>query len=205
VLLIDNPNNPLGSYMNRAEVEHLLTSAPPEVIVVMDEAYFEYADADDYPNTLELRHLRDRLVVLRTFSKIYGLAGLRVGYGIGPAGLVSYVNRLRAPFNVSLVSQEAAIVALDDQEHVRASRAHNLVERARLTRRLSELGARVTPSQTNFVLCHFDRPAAALNQALLRQGVIVRPFAQLPEALRITVGTVAENERFLTALAEVLA
>ncbi len=205
VMLVDNPNNPTGRYLNQSEVERLLREVPPEVIIVMDEAYFEYAEALDYPDSLKLRGLRERLIVLRTFSKIYGLSGLRVGYGIGPSELMLLSNRIRAPFNVGLVSQEAAIAALDDTEHVERSRSLNRVERARLTEQLEQRGWDVTPSQTNFVLAHLRRPAEPVYRALLRQGVIVRPFTRLPEALRITVGTTAENDRFLAALDEVLA
>lgn len=204
VMIIDNPNNPTGTYLNRGEIEHLLKTVPEEVIVVLDEAYFEYVDAEDYPDGLALRHLRERLVVLRTFSKIYGLAGLRVGFGIGPSLLMAYVNRLRAPFNVGLVSQEAAIAALSDSTHVARSREHNRRERQRLTTELSKLGVSVTPSQTNFVLVHLGRLAQPVNQALLERGVIVRPLPILPNALRISVGTEAENDRLLATLKEVL-
>lgn len=203
VILVDNPNNPTGTYQGLAQVSELLRQVPPEVIVVMDEAYFEYVTATDYPNSLELRHLRERLIVTRTFSKIYGLSGMRVGFGIGPARLMNYLNRLRPPFNVGLISQEAAVAALGDREHVAKSLQHNAAERERLTRELDALGLEVTPSQANFVLVHFDRPTRALNQALLERGVIVRPIGALPRALRISIGTVAENDRLLAALAEV--
>jgi len=203
VILIDNPNNPTGTYRDVARVSELLRQVPPEVIVVMDEAYFEYVTASDYPNSLQLRHLRERLIVTRTFSKIYGLSGMRVGFGIGPAHLMNYLNRLRPPFNVGLVSQEAAVAALSDHEHVQKSRHHNQTEIARLSQGLAALGLDVTPSQANFVLVHFDRPTRALNQALLERGVIVRPIPSLPRALRVSVGTVAENDRLLSALAEV--
>src|SRR6185369_14172452 len=126
VMFVANPNNPTGTHVGRAAVEQLLTSVPPEVIVVMDEAYFEYANAPDYPNSLALRHLRERLLVMRTFSKIYGLAGLRIGYA----------NRVRAPFNVSMPGQAAAVAALDDTAHVARSHSENAAERARLTREL---------------------------------------------------------------------
>jgi histidinol-phosphate aminotransferase len=178
---------------------------PPEVIVVMDEAYFEYADAPDYPNSLALRGLRERLLVMRTFSKAYGLAGLRVGYAIGPARLIDYMNRVRAPFNVSLPAQAAAVAALDDEAHIVESRALNGMERARLSEELEELGLVVTPSQANFVLVDVGRPARPVYDALLRHGVIVRPFGNLPTSLRVTAGLPRENDRFLEALRKVLA
>src|SRR5690606_4353924 len=129
LVLIDNPNNPMGTYVAREPLERFLREVPPQVLVVMDEAYFEYATAADYPDSLALRGLRERLVVLRTFSKAYGLAGLRVGYGIGPARLMDYVNRLRAPFNVGVPSQEAGIAALADTEHIERSVRLNTEQR----------------------------------------------------------------------------
>jgi histidinol-phosphate aminotransferase len=205
VLFVANPNNPTGTYVGRAAVEKLLREVPPEVIVVMDEAYFEYADAQDYPNSLALRHLRERLLVMRTFSKIYGLAGLRVGYAIGPARLIDYMNRVRAPFNVSSPAQAAAVAALDDTKHVVESRALNGMERSRLSEELEELGLNVAPSQANFVLVDVRRPARPVYDALLQHGVIVRPFGSLPTSLRVTVGMPRENDRFLQALRKVLA
>jgi len=171
----------------------------------MDEAYFEYADAQDYPNSLALRGLRERLLVMRTFSKAYGLAGLRVGYAIGPARLIDYMNRVRAPFNVSLPAQAAAVAALDDSAHIIESRALNGMERARLSEELEELELAVTPSQANFVLVDVGRPARPVYDALLQHGVIVRPFGNLPSSLRVTVGMPRENDRFLDALRKVLA
>lgn len=205
LLFVANPNNPTGTYVGRNAVEKLLRSVPESVIVAMDEAYFEYADAPDYPDTTTMRGLRERLVILRTFSKIYGLAALRVGYGIGPAMLIDYMNRLRAPFNVNTVAQAAALAALEDQEHVRISREMNRTERARVGSALARLGVRVVPTQANFVFIDVGRPASAVYDGLLRRGVIVRPFGSLPTSLRVTIGTPEENDRFLGALAEVLA
>jgi len=204
VMFVANPNNPTGTHVGRAAVEKLLREVPPHVIIVMDEAYFEYADAPDYPDSLELRGLRERLLVLRTFSKIYGLAALRVGYAVGPRTLIDYMNRVRAPFNVSTLGQAAASAALDDQDHVETARALNEKERARVTAALSARGLTVAPSQANFVLVDVKRPARPVYDALLKKGVIVRPFASLPTSLRVTIGTERENERFLTSLAEVL-
>jgi histidinol-phosphate aminotransferase len=204
LLFVANPNNPTGTYVGRAAMEKLLREVPPEVIVAVDEAYFEYADAEDYPDCLALRGLRERLVVLRTFSKIYGLATLRVGYAVGPPELIEYMNRLRAPFNVGSLGQIAAAAALDDHEHVERSRSTNRSERTRLGRALAELGWKIAPSQANFVFVDVGRPARPLYDALLRLGVIVRPFAGLPTCLRITVGTPRENDRLLEALREVV-
>jgi histidinol-phosphate aminotransferase len=206
LLFVANPNNPTGTYVGRRAVERLLKEVPPEVIVVMDEAYFEYADAEDYPNCLELRALRERLVVLRTFSKIYGLAGLRVGYAVGPKTLIGYLNRVRAPFNVGRVAQAAALAAIDDREHVEHSRRVNREQRARLSAAFAELPrVQVVPSQANFLFIDVGRPAREVYAELLKKGVIVRPFGSLPTSLRITVGTPEQNDRLLNALGEVLA
>lgn len=204
VMFIANPNNPTGTHVSKSAVERLLRDVPENVIVAIDEAYFEYADALDYPDCLALRGLRERLVVLRTFSKIYGLAALRVGYAVAPPELVGYMNRLRAPFNVSTVGQAAAIAALDDTEHLERSRRLNREGRDRLERELRRMGFRVTNSQANFVYVDLGRPARPVYDRLLRLGVIVRPFGALPDNLRITVGTPAENDRLCGALAEAL-
>lgn len=204
LLFVANPNNPTGTHVGRGAVERLLREVPPHVIVVMDEAYLEYADAPDYPNSLELRGLRERLLVLRTFSKIYGLAALRVGYAVGPRPLIDYMNRVRAPFNVGTLAQAAAIAALDDQAHVEAARSLNQGERRRVTAALEARGLAVAPSQANFVLVDVKRPARPVYDALLKKGVIVRPFASLPTSLRVTLGTERENDRFLGALEAVL-
>ena len=204
VMFVANPNNPTGTYVGRAAVEKLLREVPPDVIIVMDEAYLEYADAADYPDSLQLRGLRERLLVLRTFSKIYGLASFRVGYAVGPRQLIDYMNRVRAPFNVSTLAQAAATAALDDTDHVETARALNQKERKRVTETLAARGLTVAPSQANFVLVDVKRPARAVYDALLQKGVIVRPFASLPTSLRVTLGTERENDRFLNALLEVL-
>jgi histidinol-phosphate aminotransferase len=204
VMFIANPNNPTGTYVTQAALEKLLRTLPPEVIVVVDEAYIDYADASDYPDALKLRDRRERLIVLRTFSKIHGLAALRVGYAVGPVELLDYMNRVRAPFNVGTVGQVAALAALDDRTHVHRSRLLNREQRARLAIELPKLGLRVVPSQANFLYVDFGRPVAPIFERLLGLGVIIRPFASLPFCARITVGTLLENDRLLGALREVL-
>ncbi|HKO53865.1 MAG TPA: histidinol-phosphate transaminase [Polyangiaceae bacterium] len=204
LVFVGNPNNPTGTYVKLDAVRRFLRAVPPEVVVLMDEAYIEYTSAADFPDCLTLRGERERLIVCRTFSKIYGLAGLRVGYGISTAELVGYMNRVRAPFNVGNLGQVAAIAALDDVEHVRQSRELNLSERDRVAARLAAMGLTVTPSQANFYLVDVKQSGRAIYDALLRKGVIVRPFASLPNSLRVTVGKPAENDRFLNALSEVL-
>lgn len=204
LIFVGNPNNPTGTYVNRDALRRFLRAVPPEVIVLLDEAYIEYTSAEDFPDCLTLRGERERLIVCRTFSKIYGLAGLRVGYGISTPELISYMNRVRAPFNVGNLGQAAAIAALDDEEHVRSSHALNESERARVSARLTRMGLSVAPSQANFVLIDVNKNGRATYDALLRKGVIVRPFASLPTSLRVTVGLPEQNDRFLRALGEVL-
>jgi histidinol-phosphate aminotransferase len=191
--------------MGRADLERLLRETPERVVVVLDEAYVEFADAPDFVSALELRHLRERLLVLRTFSKAYGIAGLRVGYGIGPAKLVDFLQRMRAPFNVSLLGLAGARAALKEPEHVARYVALNRRERARVGGALTELGLRVAPSQANFVLAEFARPGREIYEALLHHGVIVRAMpAPLENWLRITLGTEPQNDRLLAAVREVL-
>jgi len=204
LVFVGNPNNPTGTYVGLDAMRRFLRALPPEVIVLVDEAYIEYATAPDFPDCLTLRAEHERLIVCRTFSKIYGLAGLRVGYGVSTPELVSYMNRVRAPFNVGSLGQAAAIAALGDLEHVRASRELNAAERERVSARLTAMGLSVAPSQANFMLIDLKRNGRATYDALLKKGVIVRPFASLPSSIRVTVGKPAENDRFLGALAEVL-
>jgi histidinol-phosphate aminotransferase len=204
LVFIANPNNPTGTYVGRRELERFLRSIPREVIVVLDEAYIEYVDAPDFPDGLTLRSVHPRIAVVRTFSKIYGLAGLRVGYAVMPAELAGYIHRVRAPFNVNSIAQAAGVAALDDAEHVARARALNLEEKAFVGERLERLGVRVVPSQANFLLIDVGRPAQGLYDALLQHAVIVRTVPPLPSMARVTLGTRAENERFLAALQTVL-
>ncbi len=203
LVYIANPNNPTGTHVSRGDLGRFLLRVPEEVVVVIDEAYAEYADALDYPPALHLRSLRERLIVLRTFSKIYGLAALRVGFAVGPVALTTYMHRVRAPFNVGSLGQVAALAALEDTAHVERSRALNLEQRAKLSDFLKAFGT-VVPSQANFVYVELDRPARPVFEALLTRGVIVRPFTNLPSSLRITVGTEAENNALMHAMEEVL-
>ncbi len=205
LVFVGNPNNPTGTYVGIDAMRRFLRAVPPEVIVLIDEAYIEYATAADFPDCMKLRAEHERLIVCRTFSKIYGLAGLRVGYGVSTPELVGYMNRVRAPFNVGNLGQAAAIAALDDVEHVQKSRELNASERERVSGKLASMGLSVTPSQTNFILIDVQRNGRAVYDALLRKGVIVRPFGNLPNSIRVTIGKPNENDRFLAALSEVLA
>ena len=206
LVFVGNPNNPTGTYVGIDAMRRFLRAVPPEVVVLVDEAYIEYATAADFPDCLtpSLRAEHERLIVCRTFSKIHGLAGLRVGYGVSTPELVGYMNRVRAPFNVGNLGQAAAIAALDDREHVQKSRELNTAERERVSARLKAMGLSVAPSQTNFILIDVKRNGRAVYDALLRKGVIVRSFGNLPMSIRVTIGKPHENERFLSALGEVL-
>ncbi len=205
LLFVSNPNNPTGSYLARDELERLLRSLPERVLAVIDEAYVEYANADDFVPATELRDARERLAILRTFSKAYGLAALRVGYVIGTPELVTNLNRLRAPFNVGTPGQIAAKVALADGAHLRASVEATVRDRGVLTAALQATGLQVAPSQANFVLVNVQRPGRAVYDALLHEGVIVRAMPEpLQSWIRVTVGQPEENERFLRSLERVL-
>ena len=204
-----NPNNPTGAYLGGRELEQLLSALPRDTIAVLDEAYVEFADARDFVSALSLRARHPRLIVLRTFSKAYGLAAFRVGYAIAPAQLVDYLDRVRAPFNVSSIALAAALAALGDRAHLAHYIAHNQRERARVSEALRALGAEVAPSQANFVLARlpaFPGGGKALVDALLLRGVITRPMPPpIADYTRITIGTDAENDRLLATVRELLA
>jgi histidinol-phosphate aminotransferase len=207
LLFLANPNNPTGTWMDEAALDALLSAVPPEVIVVLDEAYHEYSAAHGVPDGTRWLARHPNLVVTRTFSKAHGLAGLRVGYAISHPDLADLLNRVRQPFKVSLPALAAAAAALDDRGHLEATLALNYSGIERLRTGLASLGIGVPASAGNFVLADFRRPAAAINEALLRQGVIVRPVGNygLPNHLRISTGTAEQNERMLSAMAAALA
>ena len=206
IIYIANPNNPTGTAFGAAEFAAFLKKVPGDVLVVLDEAYREYAARTDLPDALELFHQYNNILTLRTFSKVYGLAGLRIGYGIGHPTLVAEMNKLRTPFNVTNVGQSAALAALDDAEHVRRSVEINREERHRLYEGLRGLGLSPVPSETNFLFIPIGPPAKSLCDELLLEGVIVRPLGWMgfPEAIRISVGSPAENTKLLTAIAYTL-
>ena len=208
VVFVANPNNPTGAHLPVAEFERLLAGLPEQTLLVMDEAYHEYAVrmTDDYPRSQAYRADRPQIITLRTFSKIYGLAGLRVGYGICDRRVAEVINRVRRPFNVSAVAQVAALAALDDNDHVDRSAAAAAEGIPLLSAAASELGLRAYPSLGNFVLVDVGRDSAPVYQALLERGVIVRPMGAwgLPTCLRISVGTPAESARVATTLRAVL-
>ena len=203
LLLLANPNNPTGSSMDAREFERLLARVPERVVVALDEAYFEYVRSEDYPRSLERIAERPTLMVLRTFSKIYGLAGLRIGYGIAHPELIRIVERARHPFNVSSIAQVAACAALEDGAYRYQVRdlAHRGLQQ--LEAGFEKLGLAYVPSDANFVLVDVGREAAPLDAALQRRGVITRSMTGfgLTRHLRITAGLPEENQRVLDALA----
>ena len=206
VVFVANPNNPTGTAVPPRSLEDFMAAVPPEVLVIVDEAYYEYLPPDLAPDTL--RYVREGrpVLALRTFSKIYGLAGLRIGYGIGPAPLIALINRVREPFNTNSLAQAAATAALRDEQHVRSTRAITETGRKYLMEQCRALGFSVVPSVANFLLVDVGRPGPATADALLRHGVIIRPVAGygFPTHLRISIGTPPENERCVAALKVVL-
>jgi histidinol-phosphate aminotransferase len=206
LVFIGNPNNPTGTAVSLGDLEAFLETVPPAVVVVLDEAYYEYLPPALQPDALRYVRAGRLLLVLRTFSKIYGLAGLRIGYGIGPEPLIALLNRAREPFNTNSLAQAAATAALQDVDHVAKTRSANEAGRKFLTDRCQALGLQVVPSVANFLLVDVGRPGAAMADALLRHGVIVRPMTGygFGTHLRITIGTAQENERCLAALRAVL-
>jgi len=203
VLYLANPNNPTGTWFGDDELERLLARVPASTIVVVDEAYHEYVEAPGLSGALQFLPRFPNLVVTRTFSKAYALAGLRVGYAISAPEVAAVLERLRESFNVNGLALAAAEAALGDQAHVARAKEWNLAEREWLAERLRARGFRVLPSQTNFVLVDFARDAAPIESALFERGIIARPVGGygLAQCLRISVGSRAENERFLEALA----
>jgi histidinol-phosphate aminotransferase len=206
VVFIANPNNPTGTWLTRDRLREFVAALPAHVVVVVDEAYFEYVAEPDYPDASRWLGEFPNLIVTRTFSKAYGLAGLRIGYGLSHPQVAELMNRVRQPFNVNSLALVAAEAALGDREHLRRVVDLNRQGMARLTAGLADLGLSFIPSVGNFVTVDLGRPAAEVDRALLRAACIARPVANygLPNHLRVTVGLGAENERFLAALARVL-
>jgi histidinol-phosphate aminotransferase len=207
VIFIANPNNPTGTWLKAAELEAFIQAVPDHAMVVVDEAYFDYAinpatGATDYPDTSAWVACYPNLMVARTFSKSYGLAGLRVGYAVSHPQVADLMNRVRPPFNVNSMALAAAAAALDDEAHIHRSVQLNAEGLRQLADGFNSMGLGYIPSVGNFISVDIGRPAAPLYEALLREGVIVRPVANygMPNHLRVTVGTGEENVRFLTAL-----
>lgn len=201
IVFLANPNNPTGTIFRKAAWENFLKQIRSDVLIIVDEAYFEYVEAADYPNSLDYHQQSKALLTLRTFSKLYGLAGLRIGYGIADKEIISLMHRVRQPFNVNAPAQWGALAALDDREHVRRSLENNRQGLKYLTAEFARLGIEYVPSHANFILLQVRKGEDVFNR-LLAQGIIVRPMAgyQFPEYLRVTIGTMDENRKFIDGL-----
>lgn len=207
LIFLANPNNPTGTWFSASELVKLLEAVPAHVLVVSDEAYSEYIEDADYPDTIKLQQKYPNLIVTHTFSKIYALAGLRVGYAISHPDIADMLNRIRLPFNVSTPALAAAVAALHDHQHFQKSLELNRRGKAQLTAAFTRLNLDYIPSIGNFIAVDVGRDAKEVYQALLRQGVIVRPLDpyNMPNHLRITIGLSEQNEFFIRALTKVLA
>lgn len=207
LVFICNPNNPTGTIVGQMMLDNFLKEIPPSVLVVLDEAYADYVTAEHYPDSLAyVRYGRPNIIVLRTFSKIYGLAGLRVGYGVAVPEIIKNLNRVREPFNVNLVAQAAAFAALKDEAHYRKSREINIEGKQYLYEQFAAMGLAYVPTETNFIFVDVNRDSRDVFQEMLKQGVIVRTgdIFGYDTYLRVTIGTPRQNERFIKALREVL-
>jgi histidinol-phosphate aminotransferase len=206
MMFLCNPNNPTGNYFTHAELESLLRKAPRECLIVVDEAYGDYADEKDFPRSVELLRKHPNLIVARTFSKLFGLAGLRLGYGLGRAEVLRETLRVKTPFNVNLLVQTAAVAALNDKAFIRKSLSVNAKGRAQIEAGFRKLGLFYLPTQANFICFRVPRPAVDLCEDLLKRGMIIRALKSfgLPEWCRVTIGTAEQNRFFLAELAKVL-
>jgi len=205
-IFIANPDNPTGTYITKSDVDFLMRRAPKDTILFFDEAYFEFAmDLKDFPKTLKLIKKRN-VIVTRSFSKTYSLAGLRVGYGFAKEGIIDCLNRVREPFNVNSLAQAAALAALDDERHVEKTMRLVRKGKAYLVKELDSLGVKYIPSVTNFMLIKIGKRANLVYKRLLKRGVIVRDMApwKLNSFLRVTIGKMSENRKFIEMLREAL-
>jgi histidinol-phosphate aminotransferase len=207
LIFVCNPNNPTGTIVTASEVNAFIPRVPDHVLVIFDEAYYEYADSDEYPETMRYIHEgRKNVLIMRTYSKIYGLAGIRLGYGIGDPELLAPLSKIKEPFCVNSLAQVAGIAALEDQECLEASIEHNREARQYIYQEFDRLGLFYVKSHTNFVLVRVGPQASQIGQELLKSGIIVRPCDgyDLPEFFRVTLGTPDQNTRFIRALEQIL-
>ncbi|MTH52166.1 histidinol-phosphate transaminase [Bacillus mangrovi] len=206
VVWVCSPNNPTGTYAGREELDRFLKAVPSGVLVVLDEAYYEYVTAEDFPDTIAYLNAYPNVMILRTFSKAYGLASLRIGYGIGEKSLIQRIEPAREPFNTSRIAQAAALAALDDQEFIGSCRERNKQGLEQYYRFCKEMNLSYYPSEGNFILIDFNKDADVLFRKLLEKGYIVRSGAALgfPSSLRITVGSEQENNEIISLLKTIL-
>jgi histidinol-phosphate aminotransferase len=206
IIFIGNPDNPAGTYITDAQAEDFLADVPKSILVFFDEAYFEYVQAKDYPDTLSLMKKYPNLMISRTFSKMYGLAGLRVGYGVARREITCILNRLREPFNVNSMAQAAAVAVLGDEAYYRNIAKDVNEQRKFLYRSLESMGIAFEESFTNFILVHVGGDSSRVAGSLLKKGVIIRDMAAwgLKGYIRVTIGNASENKRFIKTLGEIL-
>jgi histidinol-phosphate aminotransferase len=204
IVFIGNPDNPSGTFITLKQAEDLMKAASKDTLVFFDEAYFEYVNAKDYPDSLKLMKKYPNLMTTRTFSKMYGLAGLRVGYGVASPTIIDILNRLREPFNINSIAQVAAVAALADQPYYRGIAKNVEIQRQYIYRSLTTLGLRFEESYTNFILIQVSN-AARTAQALLKKGVIIRDMTGwgLSDYIRVSIGTAQENKRLIKCLEEI--
>ncbi len=212
IVFIANPNNPTGTLLNSDELNRFLEKVPKNVIVILDEAYYDYARhfaqarGVDYSRSLDYLREGRTLVVLRTFSKAHGLAGLRVGYGMGPAELISYFARVRTTFSISVPAQAAAVAAFEDEDHTRRAVLNNAEQSELLVQAIAAMGYRVVPTWANFIYCELGEDASDIAKRMQAEGVIIRPLGPwgAPTAIRVTIGTPQQNATFLQAFRKVM-
>ena len=207
MIFLCNPNNPTGTIVERKELEEFLSHVPKHIIIVFDEAYYEYVTAKEYPDTLSyLKNSDRRIIILRTFSKIYGLAGLRIGYGLTTEELADVLKLVRPPFNASAIAQAAAAAAIDDTEHVEKSRSINTEGKNYICAAFDKLGIDYAPSESNFIFFDSERDGVEVFNGMLHKGVIIRPLTVdgKKQYLRVSIGTMDENKRFVDTFEEVL-
>jgi histidinol-phosphate aminotransferase len=207
IIYLDNPSNPIGTMIHTAQMDNLLQDIPPDILVVLDEAYRDYIDREDFPDSVRYVSENRNVVVLRSFSKVYGLAGLRIGYSIGTKSLIRAIEQTRPPFNVNRMAQSAAMAALDDSEFVSMTKENNDRGLLFLTTELHRLGITFIPSVANFLSIDLGSRVNEIVEDLQHHGIIVRPLAayDLPTFVRVTVGTEAQNRRFVELLEGFLA
>ncbi|NLC07978.1 MAG: histidinol-phosphate transaminase [Syntrophomonadaceae bacterium] len=206
LIFICNPNNPTGTIVTYQEVEEFMKRVPDDVLVIFDEAYYEYVTDPEFPDSLKYIHQGRRVIVLRTFSKIYGLAGLRVGYGIATPDIIDCLMRVREPFNVNSIAQAGALAGLADQVWIKQAKEVNTQGRDYLYRELTAMDLEYAPTQGNFIFINVKTDGVEVGQRMMRAGVIVRPgnIFGYPEYIRVTIGTKEQNERFIKVLRQVL-
>jgi len=206
LIFLANPNNPTGTYFSAEEFTAFMAKVPAGVMVVLDEAYAEYVTAPDYPQSLKLLARYKNLLITRTFSKIYGLAGLRVGYVIADPEVIAYLNKTREPFNVNYLAQTAAAAALDDADFVQKSRENNELGKKYLFAEFDRLGLRYYPTEANFIFVYIKQDCVKAFQKLMELGVTIRPMRGfgVTDAIRVTIGTPEQNQKFIQALKAIL-